>query len=74
MRSTPASPPVDAAEATMREELVRVRSELNALYSRLADGKHTGAGTWRDVVRAHEQELEALVKPDRTASHDGLSP
>ncbi|MHC5113009.1 MAG: CHAT domain-containing protein [Planctomycetota bacterium] len=52
-----ASPPVDAAEATMREDLVRVRSELNALYSRLADDKHTGAGNWRDVVRAHEQEL-----------------
>lgn len=55
---------VDAVDSDLRRTSARLRSELNVLYSRLADYRATGRhklslAEWRALVRVREQELRA---------------
>ncbi len=61
----------DATGAALREDVVRVESELNALYSRLADDERNEVGdaAWREAVHTRERALAAL-ESRLAASHD----
>jgi len=68
--------PADAAGRSLVQAAARLRSELNALYSQLAergDGRAaaTPSGTLRAAIQHHERELQELE--NRLASTCGLS-
>jgi CHAT domain-containing protein len=66
----------NAQEAELLKELVRLRGELSALYSRLNRGgqdnqRRVLGPAWHESLRARERKLEALE--DRLASAKGVA-
>jgi CHAT domain-containing protein len=67
-----ASDEADAVEAGIIGELGRLRAELNARYSRLADESFAGresaaTGVWQEEIAARERQIESLESRLATA-------